>query len=253
MAVRLALLAVILSVCSACGGGAGGEINDPRINLENVPEFRELSSFPGYISGFERSLSGLFLNDSLPCLNIENAFVVQDSTIEALSIDGLDVTDDLVVVEGDTHKSYCFNPIWREGVYNIDITLRSSRGLEFYQFEFTNNRRPPFPLSEFPGEIDGLLLGEDNMRVLDAPLCVVVSSTMTSAINAETVVRFAFDGRSVVANRLSDSRLAEDRRQVCVDEIDLAPGRYTLEIQLVTSPGFPPATESYQGEIVVVE
>jgi hypothetical protein len=272
MALKAGLFLFIL-ILVACGGDSTTPQNTPvPVNEAALPQFRQLSEFPGSISGFDTAFGLIRLVSNEVCFDLENRVVTQtiDEIPLAVRIGVDEIADSAFFVKVDDETgefAYCFNPILGNGVYTLNIELINSDSVEIYGFDFRSDRPNPLRLREFPGEVTGLTrLTDDEIsdlitriderpvpifRLSDTRICIIVANEIVLDVDARGMIEIALDGRILSEQQVFIEPMA-DAFRFCITAPD-TPGVHNLYIQLTLTPGVSPRRVAYQGAFIVDE
>ena len=272
MALKVALLTLLVLTLGACGSDSDSQNTPIPVNEAALPQFRQLSEFPGSISGFDTTFGLIRLVSNEVCFDLENRVLTQAIGDIPLSVQigAEEITDSAFFVKVDDETgelAYCFNPILGNGVYTINIELIAGDSIELYGFDFQSDRPNPLRLREFPGEVTGLTrLTDDEIsdlitriderpvpvfRLSDTRICITVANEIVLDMDARGMIEIALNGRILSEEQVFAEPMT-DAFRFCFDAPE-TPGVHNLYIQLTLTPSIPPRWVAYQGAFIVDE
>lgn len=235
-------LILITVACMGCGATSNAIESEMRATVtyqvQSIPRFRDMTLFPGNVTGYILRDAGLVQSNNTICLEIYNTALPAEwdglpvvITMDMQSID-LGTID---VVRAEDQTDFCFSPFVDQGRHIVDVDLITPSGIDSYAWEFVADGFMGLrPYALFPGDIRGFDVNSNiPYRLLDHNVCMEVPLRILLDSSYQRALNVRVDDEAVTLATIEEN--ADDGIVTyCVVLEGLPAGFHDFEIELRT-------------------
>ncbi len=233
------LLMFIIVACIGCGSTSNQGESDIRATVtyqvQAIPHFRDMTLFPGNVTGYVLRDAGLVQVSNTVCLEIYNSSLPPDWDVSpvviTMDMQPLDLST-LDVVRTEDETDFCFSPFVEQGRHVVDVDVITPSGIDSYAWEFSAEGFMGLrPFSLFPGNIRGFDVNSNiPYRLLDDNVCMEIPLRILMD-SSQPALRVRVDDLDVALSSIEEN-VDEDHVTYCVMLDGLSAGFYDFEIEL---------------------